>query len=134
MLGFARGLAHGDDGRSGGHGIGDADKCLKRYALLPGPDKRKDACAHKRESQAHPVSACAVWVHAYQNGGGSAQSGNLRQSQVNENYTAFHNMHTQIGVYACQYQTGEKRKDQKLKDFHVAYLVSSKAFVSCAIS
>ncbi len=102
--------------------------------FLPGPDKRKDAGAHKREAQAHPVRACAVWVHAYQNGGGSAQSGNLRQGQIDENYTAFHNMHTQIGVDACQDQTGEKRKNQKLEYFHVAYLVSSKAFVSCAIS
>src|ERR1043166_3454424 len=99
-----------------------------------GAHKGKNASAYKGESQAHPIRACAVRIHANQNGCGGAQRSNLRQGEIDKDHAPLHNVDAQVSMYAGQYQTGEERKDQELKDFHVAYLVSSKAFVSCAIS
>src|SRR5205823_9458127 len=105
-------------------GIGNADESFLRNVAAASAGKRKNACAHKREPEAEPVSTSPVRIHPDQDGSGSAQGGNLCQSQVHENDAAFHHVYPEIGVNTSQNQAGQKRRQQEWKDFHVAPLFS----------
>ena len=100
VFGFASRFAHGQNGRSGGHGIGNADKGFLRNVAAPGACEGKNGGAHKGEGQTQPVGAASVCIHSNQNGDRCPQGSNLSQGQVNENHAAFHHMHAQISVYS----------------------------------
>ena len=118
VLGFTRSLTHGEDGRSRSYGIGNSNERLLGNVPTAGARQGKDPRPYKCECQAKPIGATAVGIHSDQNGDGGAQGGDLRQRKIHENDAAFHHMHAQVGVDAGKDKTGEKRGQQKWKNFH----------------
>ena len=83
-----------------------------------GAGQRKNPGAEKREGQADPIGKAPVRVHARDHGHSRSQSGDLCESQVNENYSALDDVHAEVGVNARQNEAGDKRQNQKRKNFH----------------
>jgi len=72
--------------------IGNADKGLQRMRFWRERTRVK-INAPMKETQAHPVRANPVGVHADQNRHGCSQSRNLRQSQIDEDDASLDHMH-----------------------------------------
>src|SRR5439155_2684714 len=109
VLSFSGGFAHGQDGGGGCNCIGYADESFLRDVTAPGARESKDRSTYESEAQAKPVSTSSMRVHANENGDSSAQGGNLRQREINEYHSAFHNVDTQICMNTGENQTGHKR-------------------------
>src|SRR5229473_348979 len=120
VLGFAGGLAHDQDGGSGGYGVGDPDEGFLRNVRAPRARHREDARAEKGERKADPVGTGPVRVHAYEYAHRGAERSDLRQRQVHENHTALDNMHAEIRMDSGNDQAGQKRPLEKFQNFHLS--------------
>jgi len=59
-----------------------------------------------------------VRIHAHDDRDGSAESGDLRQREIDEDHAALDNVHTEIRVDASQDQAGHERSNEKRKNLH----------------
>src|SRR5467141_4655000 len=118
MLGFAGGLAHQENGHSGGHGISDADEGFLRNMAAAAARESENGGAEKGEAEADPVGAAAVRVHPRDNSHDGAQRSDLRESEVHENDASLNNVHAKIGMDAGQNQARQERQNQKRKNLH----------------
>jgi hypothetical protein len=73
----------------------------------------EDSGAEKREREADPVRGPAMRVHADDDGNGSTERGDLRESKVDKNDASFHNMHAKIRVNAGEDEARDKRRKQE---------------------
>ena len=113
VLGLLHRLAHRQNRRRGGHRVADADDGLLRDARLVAADGREHRRADEREDQADHVGRRAVRLDPVQRGDGSAERGDLRQREIDEDDPALHHVNAQVGMNACQNQARDKRRQQE---------------------
>jgi hypothetical protein len=118
VFGLARGLAHGQDGRGGGHRVGDADEGLlgdvRPFRLRHGENEGPE----EGEAQTDPVGIGAVRIKAHDEGHDGPQGGDLGQGEIHEDHPPLHHMHTEIRVDAREDQACREGRQQKQKDVH----------------
>ena len=97
--------------------------------------KAKIAAPTKVNARLSQYAPAAMRIHADQNGDRGTQCGNLRQCQVHEDDATLDHVNAQVGVNAGQDEAGQKRRQQKGKNFHESpYCVALKALISSPIS
>ncbi len=126
MFGFAGGFAHQQNGRRGSDRIGNADECFLRNVPAAAARDSENSRSEESEAETNPIRGPAVRVLARDHGHSRSQSGDLRESEVNENYSALDDVHAEVGMNSRQNEAGDKRQNQKRKNFHPGCLQSIK--------
>jgi len=86
VFGFAGGLAHQQNGRRRSDRIGNADERFLWNVAAAAARDSENSRSEESEAETNPIRGPAVRVHARDHGHSRSQSGDLRESEVNENY------------------------------------------------
>ena len=113
MLSLLHGLAHGENGGRGSHGVTNADDGLLRNARVVATNGGEHRRAQEGECQTGPVYAVAVGIEPVEHTHRGAERRNLCERQIHEDHAALYHVHPKIGVNPCQNETRNEGRREK---------------------